>query len=220
MADLVYVEHTSPMNTLKIHLHVEWFSLKTHWRLAERLLYYQVCKRDPHGIMWEGKRSDQVSTCAPGKGLEKEGNYTDRDPPWEVSSLSPYWAPQPWCPTLGRQIPLADCRTAGTNRRTVGSLDSTGGECTHDCILRNRTERPDWNCTRHLTASHNCPGTRPSLSQAPTLALLHDAATHRSKGCHGWEESSAVRDKAAQTQSGIWAGGGAKPLLSLTQAEH
>lgn len=29
------------MNTSKIHLHVEQYSLKTKWKLAERLLYKQ-----------------------------------------------------------------------------------------------------------------------------------------------------------------------------------
>ena len=30
---------TTPMNTSKIHLHVEQFSLKTNWKLAERLQF-------------------------------------------------------------------------------------------------------------------------------------------------------------------------------------
>lgn len=36
-------------NTAKIHLHLEKFSLKTNWRLAEILLYNQGCKKEPHG---------------------------------------------------------------------------------------------------------------------------------------------------------------------------
>ena len=37
-----------PNKTSKIQLHVEQFSLKTNWKLAERLLYSQDCKKDPH----------------------------------------------------------------------------------------------------------------------------------------------------------------------------
>ena len=40
----------SPMNISKIHLHVEQLSLKTNRRLAERLLYSQGYKKDPHRI--------------------------------------------------------------------------------------------------------------------------------------------------------------------------
>jgi hypothetical protein len=39
---------TTPMNTSKIHPRVEQFSLKTNWKLAERLLYNRGCKKDPH----------------------------------------------------------------------------------------------------------------------------------------------------------------------------
>ena len=38
------------ISSSKIHLHVEQFSLKTNWRLAERLPYNQGCRKDPHGI--------------------------------------------------------------------------------------------------------------------------------------------------------------------------
>ena len=52
----------SLMNTSKIHLHVEQFSLKTNWRLEERLLYSQGCKER---FTWnQGGREeiDQVRT--------------------------------------------------------------------------------------------------------------------------------------------------------------
>ena len=43
------------MNISKIHLHMEKFSLITNWRLVERLLYNQDCKKDPPGIREERK---------------------------------------------------------------------------------------------------------------------------------------------------------------------
>lgn len=57
-------------NTAKIHLHLEKFSLKTNWRLAEILLYNQGCKKEPHGR----KGSDQVRAT-------DGGNYTGGNPP-------------------------------------------------------------------------------------------------------------------------------------------
>ena len=59
-----------PVNTSQIHLHVEQCSLKTNWRLAERLLCKQGCKKDAQRIRQEGKRSDQVGTCALGRGTQ------------------------------------------------------------------------------------------------------------------------------------------------------
>ena len=39
-----------PTDTSKIPLHMEQFSLKTNWRLAERYLNNQGCKEDPCGV--------------------------------------------------------------------------------------------------------------------------------------------------------------------------
>ena len=38
------------MNILKVPPHVEQFLLKTNWKLAERLLYNQGCKKDTCGV--------------------------------------------------------------------------------------------------------------------------------------------------------------------------
>ena len=38
----------TPTNTSKIHLHGEQFSQKTNWKLAEHLLFSQICKKDVH----------------------------------------------------------------------------------------------------------------------------------------------------------------------------
>lgn len=55
------MEITSSVYTLKTHLHVKQLSLKTNWRLAERLRYNQGYKKTTHGIR---KESDHVGTCA------------------------------------------------------------------------------------------------------------------------------------------------------------
>ena len=47
MAEQEDTELNSPIITSKIPLHVEKFSPKANWRLAERLLHNQVFKKDP-----------------------------------------------------------------------------------------------------------------------------------------------------------------------------
>ena len=37
-----------PTDTSKVHLHVEEFSQKTNWKLAEDLLYNESFKKDSH----------------------------------------------------------------------------------------------------------------------------------------------------------------------------
>ena len=66
----------SPMNTTKIHLHVEQFSLKTNWKLAERLLYNQGYKKNPHIIRMERKK---VIKSRPVPWERKGRRYTGRD---------------------------------------------------------------------------------------------------------------------------------------------
>lgn len=73
------------MNTSKIYLHMEQFSLETNWKLAEVFLYNQSCKKDTHIIGSEGKKSDWVKTCAPGRGLIGRGRVHQ------------------WTPTLGSE---------------------------------------------------------------------------------------------------------------------
>ena len=43
-----------PHKYIKMLLHLEQFSLKMNWRLAERYLHNQGYKKDPHGIGQEG----------------------------------------------------------------------------------------------------------------------------------------------------------------------
>lgn len=61
-----------PKSTSKIHQHMEQFSLKTSWRLAERHLYNHGCKKNPHGI-GEKEKSIWGRTCAPERGLKGKG---------------------------------------------------------------------------------------------------------------------------------------------------
>lgn len=55
--------------TSRIHLNMEQFSLKTNWKLAEKVPYDQDCKKDPHVIGEEGRKSNQAGI--PGRGLQK-----------------------------------------------------------------------------------------------------------------------------------------------------
>ena len=53
----------------------------------------------------------------------------------EEAVQATFWALQPWRPTKEGRAPLAGWRASGTNRRTVGSLDSAREECTNACLL-------------------------------------------------------------------------------------
>ena len=90
---------------------MEQFSLKTNWKLTERLLYSQGCEKDPH-------ESNQIRTCALGRGLRGKGRihrhrpalgsewwkpkisslslgvlHREDEPPWLVGGLREAWAP-------------------------------------------------------------------------------------------------------------------------------
>ena len=67
---------------------MEQFSLKTNWRLAERVFYNQGCKKYPHGIGIKGKEAIKSRPVPLRWNSEEEGDYTGRDPPWGVSGLS------------------------------------------------------------------------------------------------------------------------------------
>ena len=63
------------MNTSKVQLYVEQFSLKTIWRLAERLFYNQGCKeRYTRGMI--GKEEKQSHRDPhPSRGHRRGGGY-------------------------------------------------------------------------------------------------------------------------------------------------
>lgn len=110
----------------KIHLYVGQFSLKTNWRLAERLLYNQGCRKESFRNRWEGKTGDQVRTCDPGREDWEEKRLHAWRPFLESKwfsyilgasvqgsskrALEPFWL-------VGGPVRL--------NRRAVRSLDST-----------------------------------------------------------------------------------------------
>ena len=75
------------MNTSKVHLRVEQFSLKMNWKLAERLPY----KKDYKIHMESGRKGKDMirSGPVPLKGdTEEKRDYIGGDPPWGVSSSS------------------------------------------------------------------------------------------------------------------------------------
>ena len=51
------MELTCPHEHVKIHLHVEQFSLKTNWKLAEGIRYKQGCKKDTQVTRQDGKKA-------------------------------------------------------------------------------------------------------------------------------------------------------------------
>ena len=61
------------MNTSKIHLPVEQFSLKANRRLAERLFYNQGC-RERFTCKWVGREVIQLGHAPIGEDTEEKGN--------------------------------------------------------------------------------------------------------------------------------------------------
>ena len=135
-----------------------------------------------------------------------------------------YWAPQPWCPTPGRWVPLAGRRAGRNNRRAVRSLDSP-------CWLPKQGKRMDLNCTGRWPLSYDHPSACPSLKQALTLPrLLHDKAPHWGEGCHDWGESFVVRHQGVsdldQPLCRVWAaitgtkGGSASEVVQISDCSQ
>ena len=59
------------INTSKIHLHVEQFSHKANWKLAEDLLHSQSCRKDIP-CNWVGRNTQkrhQDGASTPGRDL-------------------------------------------------------------------------------------------------------------------------------------------------------
>lgn len=77
----------SPMNTLKIHLHVEEVLLKTTWRLVERLFYNRGCKeRSTQNWLRKEERKSGQDLCS-WEGTQKM-DYMGTDPSWGMRNLS------------------------------------------------------------------------------------------------------------------------------------
>ena len=103
-----------PMNTSKIHLYVEQFSLKTHWKLVEELLYNQGCKKK-NTYNWVGRKEKQASQDLwPWEGNSgKRGFYGQTLILRQITN----WASHSWGPAWRRQTPFAGWRTVGTDRK-------------------------------------------------------------------------------------------------------
>ena len=134
------VDLTSPHEHFKNNLCVEQFSLKTHWKLVEELLYNQGCKKKTRIIGQEGKKSNQVRTCDPEKETQGKEDFYGQT---LILHQTTDWASNSWGPAWRRQTPFAGWRTVGTDRKheeggtpcktSVCTLVSPEGEWTEVC---------------------------------------------------------------------------------------
>ena len=123
---------------------------------------------------------------------------------WTVQAT--YWVCQSWGLTQGRWAPLSGWRAHGTNRRAVGSLNSTHEEYVHALAgSQSRAERVDWKLLEWLPSF---PGP-PSLSWAntPALLTLHCSSTLEQelpwlRTDLGSEMQMGLRPEEATEQSG------------------
>ena len=77
------------MNTSKIHLYMEQFSLKANGSLVENLLDNQGCNKDSHTVRSERREGTESGPMPLGAGAGRLPVLGD--PPWGVSGSS-----QPW----------------------------------------------------------------------------------------------------------------------------
>ena len=79
-----------------------------------------------------------------GGDSEEKGDYTGGDsPPWRVSGLSHILGIPVLGSNTGKTSPLASWRATETNRKAVGSLDSTCQDHTSAGLLMRQGERVD-----------------------------------------------------------------------------
>lgn len=197
--------HLLTMNSTKMHLHVENFSPKTNWRLRERLLYNKGYKENSHGIGYEGKRSNQVSTCTSGRWHRRKELH------WQRLSLrsewwATYWVPQHWGLTKGRWDHSIG-RLVGL--RAVESLDSTHVTYTNASLCQKYGREGGLKLRGWLTCFPWLPCVCPSLSQATAPATLEQGLLTKKKA---WPWDT----KVAQTLSCILARR-VEPLLAIAQ---
>jgi hypothetical protein len=115
---------------------------ENNWKLAERFLCNESCKKDPCGILFEDKRSDLVRTCAPVRGFRGKGRLHGWRPSLESQWFESHIGALALRPDREDKSPdwLEACVT---NRRTVERwLHSWGA---HTFAYSWRTERADWN---------------------------------------------------------------------------
>lgn len=159
-------------------------------------MFHQVSKKTPHGIRGEGKKRDQVSTCAVERHLEKEGDaQMETQPPGSERFKTCLGHLSLEVPHL-KQIPLVGQRTGRINRRTVRSLDSPD-ECAHPCLRRNRGETK---LELHPTLGPfpRLPRQTPQPEPSPIPSLASRYRYTREQGPL-WRRATV----AAETQSGV-----------------
>lgn len=120
-----------------------------------------------------------------------------KDAPWGVSSFSHRLGAPVLGSYTGRQAPLADLRTAETNRRAKRILDSTYVECPHTGVAprQGRDSRqemapmaPGFTTTNSGSTAAQAEGLlQPRLLDVTTWQWIY--------GCHHQEESSDVRHR-------------------------
>ena len=146
-----YMNSIHFMNTSKIHLPVEQFSLNNNWKLAERFLYNEVYRKCPHKIRSARKRSQQVRTCAPGRGLRKWGRLWGRRLAFRNEQLESHIRHHsPKDSHREYKHPMTGWRATGANRKAVGSLDSALRSTLTVAGSKNKLERVNWKPLQQL----------------------------------------------------------------------
>ena len=102
----------------------------------------------------KGREAIRSGLAPLGGDSEEKEEYTGREPPWGASVLGP---------TQGRQAPLSGWRATRSNRRAVGTLDSTHEEGASAGLLPKQ-------------GGEGRTRTAPAAAQFPTTALARALA--------------------------------------------
>lgn len=167
------------------------FSLKTNWKLSERLLYHQCIKKKIHLELDKNRREVIRVRLVPLRGGSEERLHRQR------SFLGSEWFELHIGWSRGSntgKISLPGWRAGWINRRTVGSLDSVVRNARMLAYPRNKAKNVDWNCTSHCPVVHDHSSTHAPEPATTLSPLLHNLSPLQGKGYLSWRESSAVRE--------------------------
>ena len=142
-----------PTNISKTHLHVEQFSWKTNWNLAEALLSTKAVRKIS---MWPSrmeKKGFGLGLVLLGEICKEQKVHTGGLAPRGVSRLSHNLGIWVLGSRMEETSPLACWEIHWDRQKGWRSLDSTQDECAHAGLLTVRVERAlHWRLQPHCTS--------------------------------------------------------------------
>ena len=170
------------MKTWKINLYVEQFSLKSNWRLTDRLLYNKGCKKKIHvDLSKKGREAIKLEPLLVGEDSEQKGDYMGGDLSWGVSGSSHILSAQALGPNTGNTGSLCCLEAGATNKRAVGSLNLFIRSTYMFSCSQSRAEKLDWKLHQWLDLWLPWWMLQPEPSKQSSL-MFHETTPYWGKG--------------------------------------